>query len=201
MSCTCHLPHSISMSCKASCSMTLYAGCLVGILETWNNLEKCHKTFNTVFLIIIIIRLLLFVTTKWYQDVSNLLWDLCPVIWGNLLYTARMLMKIKNNAKKCFNKQNNHSVCAHSSFLVHFLAITQDYKFHVLCIRALRHKTTILFLFFLELVLDAIHNNSWNSRNICVHITNGISNHDEIWNIDAISVLKWCFCCCCLMVT
>ena len=56
MSCTSHLPHSISMSCKASCSMTLYNGCLVGILETWNNLEKCHKTLNTVFLIIIIIR-------------------------------------------------------------------------------------------------------------------------------------------------
>ena len=46
MSCTCHLPHSISMSCKASCSTTLNTGCLVGILETWNNLEKCHKTFN-----------------------------------------------------------------------------------------------------------------------------------------------------------
>ena len=55
MSCTCHLPDSISMSCKASCSMTLNTGCLVRILETWNNLEKCHKTFNTVFLVIIII--------------------------------------------------------------------------------------------------------------------------------------------------
>ena len=70
-----------------------------------------------------------------------------------------MLTETKNNANKCFSTQNSLSVHAHSSFLVHFLAITQDYKFYVLW-SALRHKATILFLLFLELVLDAIHNNS-----------------------------------------
>ena len=99
--------------------------------------------------------------------------DLCPVIWGNSLYTARMLTEIKNkNAKKCFNKQNNHSVHAHSSFLVHFLAITKDYKFHVLW-RALRHKTTISFLLFFGTCLRC-YPQQFNSRNICLHLTNVI---------------------------
>ena len=59
-----------------------------------------------------------------------------------------MLTETKNNANKCFNKQNSLSVHAHSSFLVHFLAITHDYKLHVLW-RALTHKTTILLFFII----------------------------------------------------
>ena len=116
--------------------------------------------------------------------------DLCPVIWGNSLYTARMLTEIKNkNAKKCFNKQNNHSVHAHSSFLVNFLAITQDYKIHVLWEGIKTRNNNIIFNIFwnLSYVLSI-------TIQLQEHLptSNKCHNHDEIWN-NANSVLKWCF--------
>ena len=109
--------------------------------------------------------------------------------WYEGTYTARMLIEIKNTAKKCFNKQNNHFVHAHSSFLVHFLAITQDYKIHVLWEGIKTRNINIIFNIFwnLSYVLSI-------TIQLQEHLptSNKCHNHDEIWN-NANSVFKWCF--------